>query len=182
MKKIIGILVVAGFLLAMMPMTALADSEIELDEDSAIDTKAGYKKSYKQKYNLLNGEQIERKKSDTSYESKSTIQTKRVVKVRGVWGIAGDNESDGFFGGRLIRRGRFIVFKGLYNKTDNETMGKVVGIMKKGYFNGVVITPGEYKCKITGLYDINKEDRTFKMKWLTPHNSGWARAKIVISE
>lgn len=182
MKKIIGIFVVAGFLLAMMPMTALAEPEIKLDEDSAIDVKVGYKNRYQQKYGLLNSEEIERKKSEIGYESKQNIQTKRVVKVRGVWGLAGDNESDGFFGGQLKRHGRFIIFRGLYNKTDNESMGKVFGIMKKGYFNGRIITPGEYKCKITGLYDINKEYRTLKMKWLTPHNSGWAKAKIVISE
>jgi len=182
MKKIIGTLVAAGLLLALMPMTALADSELVIDEDSAIDMDASYKKRYKQKYGLLNVEEIERKKSDIGYESKPNIQTKRIFKLRGVWGLADDNESDGFFGGQLKRHGRFIIFRGQYNKTDNESMGKVFGIMKKGYFNGIVITSNEYKCKITGLYDINKENGTLKMKWLTPHYSGWARAKIVIPE
>jgi hypothetical protein len=54
--------------------------------------------------------------------------------------------------------------------------------MKKGYFNGRVITPEGEKCHITGLYKFDRENNTIKMKWMTPHNSGWAGAKIVLNE
>ena len=150
---------------------------------------------YKNKYGPLNSADTElngkariknrnkaRYQVYTDDEPKKDTMPKKYVKLRGIWGFTGDNESDGYFGGQLSRRGRFTVFKGLYNKTDNESYGKVFGIMKRGYFNGRVVTPDGKSCKITGLYKINRENKTFKMRWMTPHSTGWAIAKIIPAE
>ena len=194
MKKIFGMLAVAGILLVMIPASAMADPAIEVDEDSAILEEAGNVKKYKDKYGPLNtadteliGEERIRNKNlirqkVNHNEISPACNQKKSVKLRGVWGLAGDNESDGYFGGRIIKHGRFAVFKGLYNKTDNESYGKVFGIMKKGYFNGRVVNPEGESCKITGLYKINRENMTFKMRWMTLRSSGWAIAKIISSK
>jgi hypothetical protein len=54
--------------------------------------------------------------------------------------------------------------------------------MKRGYFNGRVVNPDGVSIKITGLYKINRETKTFKMHWMVPHCSGWAVAKIIPAE
>ena len=111
----------------------------------------------------------------------SEAPEKKFAKIRGIWGFAGDNESDGYFGGRLIKNRRVLVFRGVYNKTGNESYGKIIGIMKRGYFNGRLVTPDGEKCKITGLYKIDRENKTLKMRWMTPHQMGWALARFEIS-
>ncbi len=195
MKKIIGMLVVAGIVLVMIPVSTIAEPITEIDEDAAICKEAEYVKEYKDKYGPLNGDETEligeakiknrnlaRLRLCNDDKPTQDAAPKKCVKLRGVWGLAGDNESDGYFGGRIFRRGKFAVFKGLYNKTNNESFGKVFGIMKRGYFNGKVVNPEGESCKITGLYKIDRENKTFKMRWITPHNSGWAAAKIILSE
>jgi len=193
MKKIAGMLVVAGLILLVVPVTAMADPITDFDGDSAICKEAGYVKQYKNKYGSLNaadaglvGEtriknrNLVRQRIYNGEESTQDVApNKKYVKLRGIWGLADDNESDGYFGGQIIRRGRFAVFRGLYNKTDNETYGKVFGIMKKGYFNGGIVTPDGEKCRITGLYKIDTDNKTLKMRWMTSHNAGWAVAKSI---
>ena len=190
MKKIVGMLVVAGILFGLMPVAAMADSILELDEDSAISAEAGVLNKYKNKYGALiaNGEEssghekiknLARNRLWNGNGPKQDIASKDYAKVRGVWGLAGDNESDGYFGGKIVRRGRVAVFKGLYNKTDNETFGKVVGIFKRGYFLGKLVNPEGESCRITGLYKVDKEEKIFKMRWMTPHLCGWAAGKII---
>jgi len=196
MKKIAGMLVVAGLMLLVVPVTAMADPITEFDGSSAVCEEAGYAKQYKNKYGSLNT-------SDAGLVSEARIKNRNLVrqrlyngeeptqdaapdnkyvKLRGMWDLAGDNESDGYFGGQITRRGRFAVFRGLYNKTDNETHGKIFGIMKRGYFNGGIVTPDGEKCRITGLYKIDRDNKTFKMRWITPHNAGWAVAKTILPD
>jgi hypothetical protein len=190
MKKIFGMLVMAGILLAMIPASVMAVPIKKVDEDTAIYKEAGYVRQYKYKNGLLNicnTELIGEEKIKNKYIVKQRLcndeePNKKYVKLRGIWGLIGDNESDGYFGGRIFRRGRFAVFKGLYNKTDNESFCKIFGIMKRGYFNGRVINPNNESCKITGLYKIDRENKTFKMRWMTRHNSGWAVARIIPTE
>ena len=194
MKKIIGMLAVAGILLVMIPASVMADPTTEIDEDTAICKEAGNVKEYKDKYGPINavdteliGEERIRNRNLIKLKLKDNelspaCYQKKYVKLRGVWGLAGDNESNGYFGGRIIKHGRFAVFRGLYNKTDNESTGKVFGIMKKGYFNGRVVNPDGESCKISGLYKIDRVNMTFKMRWMTLISSGWAVAKIISSQ
>ena len=187
MKKIY-VFAIAGLLLALIPAIAAADPVIDTD-DEADWKEANEEQEYKQKNSYVNTEFIEngeiKKKAKLRLWGKAPIKNechKKYVKVRGVWGLAGDNESDGYFGARIERRGRVGVFKGLYNKTDNESFGKVFGIMKAGYFNGRVVNPAGESCKITGLYKIDKEENTLKMRWMTLHSGGWAVGKIILPE
>jgi len=196
MKKIVGMLVVAGLILIMVPVIAMADPITEFDGDSAVCKEAGYVKQYKNRYGSLNsadaglvGEAriknrnlVRQRLYNGNEPTQDVAPDKKYVKLRGMWGLAGDNESDGYFGGQITRRDRFAVFRGLYNKTDNETHGKIFGIMKKGYFNGGIVTPTGEKCRITGLYKIDKENKTLKMRWITPHNAGWAVAKTILPD
>jgi hypothetical protein len=113
---------------------------------------------------------------DPSAASVST-ESKQYLIVKGRWGQGSDNETDGYFGARIIRRGRVGVFKGVYNKTDDSERHQIVGIMKKGYFNGKIITDeGEYK--ITGLYRVDKENKLLKLQWMVPGSGGWAVGRI----
>jgi hypothetical protein len=193
MKKIVGMLVATGILLAFVSVSALANPLDVFDKDSVIVEKAGYLKQYKNKIRQKNpvdadiyGEARPRYRTlikSKLYNANSLTDDgiNKYLKIRGVWGFAGDNESDGYFAGRISRRGRFAFFNGLYNKTDDESYGKLIGIMKKGYFNGVILNSDEDRCIITGLYKINKEDNTFKMRWITPYYGGWAAGKTIPS-
>ena len=187
MKKIY-VIAVAGILLALLPVAAAADPIIE-EDDEAVWEEADDEQSYKQDTLNADGGLVDsaklKKRAKLRLWGKEPIQDKcpnKYIKIRGVWGLSGDNESDGYFGARIARRGRFAVFKGLYNKTDNETYGKVFGVMKKGYFNGRVVNPAGESCKITGLYHVDKENNILKMRWLTPHSGGWAVGKMILPE
>ena len=104
------------------------------------------------------------------------------ITIRGKWGSGKDPDFDGNFGGRITARmtqtgKRIGVFRGLYNKTGEDEKYSIVGIMKKGYFNGkITIADGEYK--LTGLYYVDQENQLLKMQWMIPRNAGWAIARI----
>ena len=194
MEKILfRILAVTGILLIVTPVSAMGEILTTFDEDSAIYEEVNYgpqeKKPYTlyekraddavkpvavQKRNLFRNKLQQNKGMPTA-----DIPRKTFAKLRGIWGLAGDNELDGYFGGRLIKNPRVIVFQGVYNKTDNKSYGKVIGIMKHGYFNGRLITLSGKKCRIVGLYQLDQENKTLKLRWLTPYKAGWAIAKIL---
>jgi hypothetical protein len=102
---------------------------------------------------------------------------KRLV-LRGVWGFQGDNSRDGYLVGRLLRYPRFMVFKGLYNTTDNQEKTRLVGMLRNGFFNGRILLNNDTTCPITGFFKINREQRLVKLRWMTPHQTGWAVANI----
>ena len=83
---------------------------------------------------------------------------------------------------RITLRNRVGVFNRLYNMTGNESKTRIVGIMRHGYFNGKIITDDGDKCPVTGLYKINRENQLFKLRWMTPHGTGWAVARIILPE
>jgi len=168
MKKIYGILVAAGILLAMIPVSAMAYSDTEF---------VPYAMEQENTY----VEQLDEQQVYTADEPPDDGPQKKVV-LRGIWGHAGDNESDGYFGARITRRNRVGVFNGLYNTTGNESKTRIVGIMRHGYFNGKIITEDGGKCPVTGLYKINRENQLFKLRWMTPHGTGWAVARIILPE
>lgn len=169
MKKIYGILAAAGILLAMIPVSAATYPGNDFGQDIVVQEKEGFQQQIRQQ-------------PRTPMGASTADASQKYVKVRGIWGYAGDNESDGYFGGRITRKGRFGVFRGLYNVTGNESKGKIVGIMKRGYFNGRLTTPNGSKCHITGLYKIDKENHLLKLRWMTPHKSGWAVARITVPD
>ena len=131
--------------------------------------------------NILDEEKSERNRFFTGN------QGKQHVKIRGMWGEGKDNESDGYWGGRLtVRRGpnggRVGVIIGVYNKTDSDEMIRFVGILKKGYFNGKIIDENGSSIKITGLYTLDRENKLLKMQWMVPHHGGWAVARLSAPE
>ena len=190
-KKIVGIMAIVGIIVAFIPATGMASSVQVLDEDAVIYEEAGINKQYKDKYGPLNTadteligkERIKNRYVDINDETPTAdMAPKKYVTLRGIWGHAGDNESDGYFAARISKKSRRGMFRGVYNTTDNETKGKIFGVMRNGYFHGKIITPEGNKYRITGLYNINRENKTFKMRWMTPGGSGWAVAKIAMSK
>jgi len=169
MKKMYGVLIVVGTLLAMVPVTAMTDSVTEYDLDYMMQENAKLQLKNRQQMRTVGGGP-----TDDAHQKK--------IGLRGIWGHAGDNESDGYFGARITRRNRVGVFNGLYNATDNESKTRIVGIMRHGYFNGKIITEDGGKCPVTGLYKINKENQLFKLRWMTSHGNGWAVARIILPE
>lgn len=188
MRKIYGILAAAGILLVMLPVSVIAESGDEIDEDivgsNEYQCMYGNKiRKYKNDdgidYQWLYRNRL--KKCDTDIKP-SSVDPGFQVGLRGIWGYSGDNESDGYFGGIIERRNRFGLFKGVYNLSGNESKSRLVGVMRFGYFNGKIISHDGRKCHVTGLYKVEKEEQLFKLRWMTAHNDGWAVAKIVIPE
>ena len=114
-----------------------------------------------------------------SIDAASTDSSIGGLKIRGVWGYSGDKDPDGYLVGKVTKRGKQVIFQGVFNQSGKETRFHIVGLLKKGFLNGK-ITVGEKTIKITGLYRINKEKHLLRLRWLTPHNSGWAVGKIFI--
>ena len=169
MKKIFGILAAAGILLVMFPVSVMADP-VEVTGENAVDAK-----NYQWMY---------RNRQQKCYNEMRPISDdpEKQVCLRGIWGYSGDNESDGYFGGRITRRNRVGVFKGLYNISGDENKSGLIGVMRFCYFNGRIITSNGSKCPVVGLYKFDKEEQLFKLRWMTPHRDGWAVARIVIPE
>ena len=137
MKKIYGILVAAGILLAMIPVSAMAYSDTDF---------VPYATAQENTY----VEQLDEQQLYVADVPPDDSSQKKVI-LRGIWGHAGDNESDGYFGARITRRNRAGVFNGLYNTTGNESKTQIVGIMRHGYFNGKIIAEDGGECPVTGL-------------------------------
>ncbi|HEC89544.1 MAG: hypothetical protein DRN12_04505 [Thermoplasmata archaeon] len=99
------------------------------------------------------------------------------VKIIGAWGYMDDRTPDGYFGGKIIRKGRFAVFRGVFNETDSDNRTPFICIMKKGYLIGKVTTDdGIYR--VVGLYRIDREKHLLKFKWMTAKLDGWAVGRI----
>jgi hypothetical protein len=190
MKKIYEILAVACILTIILPVTAIAeasDSDVDVDsEENELEiesTEALNEKDPVMVYDSSNCVSYKAGKIKDKYQSpRHKDLSKRSVIFKGIWGFSGDNESDGYFGGKIVCGNRVRILKGFYNKTDNETKGRVIGILKNGFFNGKIIGPDGVKYSIVGLFRVNKEDKTLKMKWMTPYNSGWAAARLDLKE
>ena len=163
MKKIKTLLVVAGIIMIIFPVSTLADDTIE-EEIIDIDE------------NFLGAE-------DPGDDVVSLDKcTDKIFKLRGKWGYQGDNLSDGFFGGYIKRRPKCGLFRGLVNSTENEEKFRLVGIMRHGYFNGRVIIDNETFYPVTGLYKVNRDEGIIKLKWMTPRSNGWAVARLLTPE
>lgn len=112
---------------------------------------------------------------DENVDQQSSNQ--QCVRIVGKWGHGKDEEADGFFAAKITRKQRVAVFTGMYNSSGEDDRNQIVGIMKKGYFNGKIITD-QQEYKITGLYKIDKENKLLKMQWMTPGHAGWAVARL----
>jgi len=170
MKKICGILIAAGVLLAMVPIATMAYPSVESDQDAIAQDQVALQQN--------NGV-----KSQLSDEQQIDINTSSgYVKIHGIWGYAGDNVSDGHFGGRIKKVKNVVHFIGMWNTTCNASKEKIVGVLNRGYFNGNVITPDGSKYRITGLYKVDKEKHLLKLRWMTAGKSGWAVGKIITTD
>ena len=103
------------------------------------------------------------------------------VKFRGIWGYEQLNKTCGYLGGVLVKRERVVVLKGLWNTTDNMTKGKIVGILKRGYFNGRIITQNQTIYRIVGLYRYDSENNLLHLRWMTAQQTGWAHCRILVN-
>ncbi|VVB61237.1 Uncharacterised protein [uncultured archaeon] len=103
------------------------------------------------------------------------------VKFRGIWGYQRSNETSGYLGGVLVKRERVVVLKGLWNTTDNMTKGKIVGIIKRGYFDGRIITQNQTTCRIVGLYRYDAENNLLHFRWMTAQQTGWTHCDILVN-
>jgi len=196
MKRTIGMLVAVGVLLAILPVSTMAYPTADearvypfryVNANSLIyTTKAVSTATDSNVLNAISPYLDDSDKLDNGVKCKK-------IRVRGVWGFLGDNISDGHFGGIIKRTKRcdVSVFRGVYYCNDNgsntslvynEKRGKFIVFMKHGYFNGKLITPKGYMRPITGLYKVDRENRLLKLRWLLPHNNGWAIAKMSIPE
>ena len=173
MKKIYGMLVIAGMLLATVPFLAMADPIDECPIAGVDPDAVAIEEEFFQ--------QIEKRPLDADDEAPTTDCQPDYVKIRGIWGHSGDNEPDGYFGGRITRRERVGVFKGVYNTTGSDNKTRFALLMKKGYFNGKIITD-EGKYSITGLYKIDQEKNLLKLRWMTAHAEGWAVARMLLPD
>jgi hypothetical protein len=101
------------------------------------------------------------------------------ARIRGVWGYAGDNVTQGYFGVKIVQKNNIYQLGGRWNTTDNESSGKIIGVLRRGYFNGKIILSNGSKIPITGLYRVDKEKNQIFLRWMTPEQDGWAVGKII---
>ena len=101
---------------------------------------------------------------------------KRDIRVgfKGIWREDGEK---GKFKGIIIHKGKINIMKGVWESINGT--GKIVGIMKRGYFIGRICEDGN-KEPIVGLYKVNRDKKVIKMKWMTPTREGIAIAKIML--
>ena len=101
------------------------------------------------------------------------------VKFRGIWGFAGDNETDGYITGVITKGKHAARLYGIWNETnDSGKKGKIIGVLKRGYFNGRVVTENGTSYHIAGIYRVDREHHLLKIRWIMPRCSGWAVLKI----
>ncbi|RLF36084.1 MAG: hypothetical protein DRN00_03565 [Thermoplasmata archaeon] len=103
---------------------------------------------------------------------------KRDIRVgfKGIWKEDGEK---GKFKGIIIHKGKINIMKGVWESINGTGRGKIVGIMKRGYFIGRICEDGN-KEPIVGLYKVNRDKKVIKMKWMTPTKEGIAIAKIML--
>ena len=172
MKKRYKILIVAGLLFAILSPTTLGDPEQNLEEagmnfETEQSGQTSVNPATDSDYNQVNG-----------YGLSVGDGSQKKLVLRGTWGFQGDNSSDGTVAGHLIRRPRFMVFHGFFDTISTQEKTRIVGIIKNGYFNGKIFYGNDTVCPITGLLKINREQRLVKLRWMTPHQTGWAVANI----
>lgn len=162
MKKIYGILISAGVLLSMLSIVAMA---APIDGQS-ITADSGLASQQPDKQ-IPEDEQI------------NITSPSGFVKIRGTWGYQESNESIGNFAGRIVKKGNVVHLVGQYRTNDNQTKGKMAGVLIRGYFNGKFTSADGKEYKITGLYKYDKENKTLKIRWMTADYNGWAVGKII---
>ena len=119
--------------------------------------------------------------SEKKEKIKKDVLDENIIVLRGKWGFKGDKEPDGDFAGKIIPKNRFFVFKGIFNVTNSsygDVKGRVFGVLRHGFFNGIVKGANGERSKVIGLYKLDRERKIFKIRWMTFHDAGWALAKI----
>ncbi|MEM0466525.1 MAG: hypothetical protein QXX20_02835 [Candidatus Thermoplasmatota archaeon] len=119
---------------------------------------------------LINNQELEQNRY--RYETKS-MQIKPKV-VEGTWGYLNDLEPRGTISGVIGRKHKLGILKAEFATYDNTTNGKILGIFKKGFFNGKILLPNDEPKRITGLYTVDTESQTASIQWMTIELFGWA--------
>ena len=201
MKKIYTIGMVVVVIAALIPTLVLAEDVLNnqtvengeyleyVDVSPFADIDADLLEAYDEEISSVDDEEYisEDETTDLPEFTDSDKCLKKYLRIRGKWGNGTDREFNGYWGGRITLRTtqngiRVGVFKGLFNKTGDDDKQQLVGIMKKGYFNGKIIKEDGSETKLTGLYKIDRENQLLKMQWMVPHNAGWAIAHVKIVE
>ena len=181
MRKVIGILTAAVVLLAMLPTAAVAmpskQLPMELEKTKSYPTYLVAKQSYRRMSGSGEMQYVRQFREQRRIHQDASVNPK--VRFRGIWGFAGDNESDGYVAGVITKGKHAARLRGVWNESNSsEKKGRVVGILKRGYFAGKVITGNGTAYRIAGIYKIDREHRLLKMRWIMPHCSGWTILKI----
>lgn len=177
MKKIWTTAIIIGMLALSMSTVVTADADTQTISPYEYEEPIAETKNM---YEAAEVKQIEKNNlvseaSGGNYLSTSEKAPK--VKFGGIWGYVGDNETQGYVGGFLGRRGRVGFLKGIWNITDGSAKGRVVGILKHGFFNGKIVTE-DGACRITGMYKIDRENQLLHLRWMTVNKVGWAHCRI----
>lgn len=177
MKKIWTTAIIIGML--VLSMSAVVSVGANPQTISSYEYKEPISET-KNMYGVANVKQIE--KTNEVYENSGddylpSSDKAPKVKFRGIWGYAGDNETQGYVGGFLGRRERVGFLKGVWNTTDGSAKGGVAGILKRGFFNGKIVTEDGAR-RITGLYKIDREKQVLHLRWMTAYKVGWAHCQI----
>ena len=179
MRKILGILASAVVLLAVLPAASVAATPRQFKELKNVSECPGFlavEQAYEQAPDYGNGQHIKQIRNQRGLQQSGSDHPR--LRFRGAWGFAGDNESDGYITG-VITKGRGTAhLYGIWNTIDNESGGKVFGVMRHGYFNGRVTSINGTTYPIAGLYKVDREKHTLKMRWITPRRGGWAAARL----
>ncbi|HHH79718.1 MAG TPA: hypothetical protein ENL13_02320 [Thermoplasmatales archaeon] len=179
MRKILGILASAVVLLVVLPAASVAATPRQFKELKNVSEYPGFLavgQTDEQAPDYGNGQHIKQIRNQRGLQQSGSDHPR--LRFRGVWGFAGDNESDGYIAG-VITKGRGTAhLYGIWNTIDNESGGKVFGVMRHGYFNGRVTSINGTTYPIAGLYKVDREKHTLKMRWITPRRGGWAAARL----
>ena len=101
------------------------------------------------------------------------------LRILGKWGYIGENETAGYFAAKIKRARRAFVIRGVWNTTDNMERGRIFGVVKRCYFNGIIRTANK-TIPVIGLLRIDRNKHIMRMKWMTPQDYGWAVGKMKV--
>lgn len=110
-------------------------------------------------------------------ENSSNTHPEVKSAFRGIWGFGGDNQTRGYLKGICGPRGRIGFFKGVWNITDDNITGHIMGLGRGGRFIGMISAGGRH-TPIRGRYVINEEGH-FGMTWKVHNQTGWGQGKML---
>ena len=119
--------------------------------------------------------------TNSSDAALSQLVNNTKTSFHGVWGYNESNDTAGIIAGTLVKHQRGVVLKGRWTTTDNTTQGRVVGVLRNGYFCGRLLMGNSTYYRITGLFRYDSDSKILSLRWMTKANIGWAHCQILQS-